>query len=106
MSNLICYGGYRLCDDGASVTIDPIKGEITAPAYTASAAINLTGLPPSFFLPGDNRIPSDIDNFYAPSLLVAGRGGAETVTPEPSSLLLLGTGVSAAAALLRRRLAI
>ena len=106
VSNLICYNGFRLCDDGSSVTIDPIKGEITGLANPASTEINLTGLPSSFFLPGDNRIPSDIDNLYAPSLLVAGRGGVETVTPEPSGLLLLGSGVSGLALLVRRRRAV
>ncbi len=90
--------------DGGTFTIDPVRGEIFGSGDYALDGLNLTGLPPSFLQPGFNQFAlPDTAPYDYPSLLVVGRGGSETVTPEPSSLLLLGSGVGGLAMLVRRR---
>lgn len=101
ISTIVLHAGQTYVIDGASGFVDPYVWDDSA--FTVYAPITLGGDNwvggNGDYFTGTGVIGDVSDGFWGPNF-----GFGSTVTPEPSSLMLLGTGLVSLAGMLRRKL--
>jgi hypothetical protein len=95
---LTCEVDSNILGACTTVEINPTGGEVLISTARYGVVLDNFGLPQSFFQVGDHSSGgSTLDIVDVPS-------ASSSVTPEPSGLVLLGTGALGLAGSLRRRL--
>lgn len=107
VSTVSLSGGWTLDDSGVLLLNGNVIGSVGDGSWGSFTSASVAAGSP-FFVVGTNTLSIDItdtDNFLEAVIFQGGLSGYTAATPEPSSLLLFGTGILAAALFGRKLLA-